>query len=36
MLGQGVSNSIKEMKVKDIFSLASIIYKDWDEEYKTT
>jgi ABC-2 type transport system ATP-binding protein len=28
------SNSIKEMKVKDIFSLASIIYKDWDEEYK--
>lgn len=26
--------SIMERKVKEIFSLASIIYKNWDEEYK--
>lgn len=28
------STSIKEKKVKDIFNLAGILYKDWDEEYK--
>lgn len=24
----------KEMKVKDIFKMASVLYKNWDEEYK--
>ncbi|XJS52176.1 AAA family ATPase [Tissierella carlieri] len=27
-------NSVKERKVKDILTLAKIIYKNWDEEYK--
>ncbi|MCQ4924410.1 ABC transporter ATP-binding protein [Tissierella carlieri] len=27
-------NSVKEKKVKDILTLAKIIYKNWDEEYK--
>jgi ABC-2 type transport system ATP-binding protein len=33
-LVKNLPESIKERKVKDILALASIIYKNWDEEYK--